>query len=263
MRLVPANASESIIFNTAREPWSDVRLRRAVALAIDKADLVRKVTFGTTLPATEDLPQFSWAYEPQAGTSKADVPEAKRLLDEAGWRPGTGDIRQKNGRPLTLELASRTDSLTDRNVGVVLSSMLRNVGIDVSLKAYTTALFFGPYSEGGILATGKYQSGLMIWYAGADPDDSSQFLCSEIPPHGYDWSHYCTPEMDAAQRAALANYDRPTRKRAYATVERLIARDAPYVYLWWPRQIEAINDDLHGFRPNGIVEDWNAYQWSL
>mgnify|MGYP003623191614 CR=1 FL=1 len=69
--------------------------------------------------------------------------------------------------------------------------------------------------------------------------------------------------MDAAQRDALAHYDRPTRKRAYASIEALLALDAPFVYLWWPRQIEAVNTDLKGFRPNGIVENWNAWEWSI
>jgi ABC-type transport system substrate-binding protein len=69
--------------------------------------------------------------------------------------------------------------------------------------------------------------------------------------------------MDAAQRLALADYDLPTRKRAYATIQERLAADAPYVYLWWPRQIEAVSADLQHFRPNGIVEDWNAYEWSF
>jgi ABC-type transport system substrate-binding protein len=69
--------------------------------------------------------------------------------------------------------------------------------------------------------------------------------------------------MDDAQRIALSHYDRPTRKRAYAQIEQLLANDAPFIYLLWPRQIEPINNDLRNFRPNGIVENWNAYAWSI
>ncbi len=263
VRLVPTNATESIMFDTERAPWNDARVRRAVGLAIDKGELVRTITSGTTIAATEDQPRSLWSFDPGAGTDEPDVAEARRLLDEAGWKVGPSGIRTKNGRPLQLELASRADVLTERNIGVVVASMLRNVGIDVAQKSYLTSIYYAPYAEGGILARGKFDAGLMVWYAGIDPDDSSQLTCRERPPQGYDWSRYCTARMDDAQRLALDRYDRPTRKRAYATIQRLLARDAPYVYLWWPRQIEAINDDLHGFRPNGIVEDWNAYQWSL
>ncbi len=88
-------------------------------------------------------------------------------------------------------------------------------------------------------------------------------MCDQQPPNGYNWTRYCNAQMDAQQRIALTHYDRPTRKAAYAKIQQLLATDVPYVYLWWPRQIEAVNDDLKGFRPNGIVEDWNAWQWTI
>jgi hypothetical protein len=69
--------------------------------------------------------------------------------------------------------------------------------------------------------------------------------------------------MDAAQYDALSHYEQARRKVDYATIEKLLAVDAPFVYLWWPRQIEAVNTDLRGFRPNGIVENWNAWTWSI
>lgn len=118
--------------------------------------------------------------------------------------------------------------------------MLRAAGIDVNPKGYTTALFYRPVGN-GILADGKYASGL----------------------HAIQLVALLQPRNGSRAERALANYDRPTRKRAYASIARLLARDNPFVYLWWPRQIEAVNDDLQGFRPNGIVEDWNAYQWWL
>jgi ABC-type transport system substrate-binding protein len=86
-------------------------------------------------------------------------------------------------------------------------------------------------------------------------------MCDQQPPSGYNWSRYCRANVDAAERTALSHYDRPTRKAAYAVVQRALAADVPYVYLWWPRAIEAFNSDLRGARPNGIIEDWNAYQW--
>ncbi len=262
VRLVPINANESIQFNVTKAPWSDARLRRAVGLAVEKSALVEKVTFGSTVPATEDLPPISWAFDPHAGTARSDVPLAGKLFDAAGWRMRSDGFRYREGRRLTLELSYRSDTLTDRNLSVVLASMLLGAGVDVALKGYETSLYFGPVGN-GILADGRYEAGLMLWYAGVDPDDSSQLVCSERPPAGYNWARYCSRAMDDAQRAALTRYARTSRIAAYSRIERLLATDAPFVYLWWPRQIEAVSDDLHGFEPNGIIEDWNAYRWSL
>ena len=135
--------------------------------------------------------------------------------------------------------------------------MLKDAGIDVQLKGYRTELLYGPLSEHGILASGSYDAGLETWYAGVDPDDSTQLLCNERPPDGYNWSRYCKARVDAAESLALSHYDLPTRKRAYGDVQRALAADVPYVYLWWPRAIEAVNSDLRGFAPNGPA-NWGA-----
>jgi peptide/nickel transport system substrate-binding protein len=140
--------------------------------------------------------------------------------------------------------------------------MLKDAGIEVDLKGYTTSKLFGPPGS-GVLADGKFEAGLQTWYSGTDPDDSTQLTCDQVSPRGYNWPRWCNHAMDAAQRDALTHYDRPTRKRAYSIIEHLLADNAPFVYLWWPRQIEAVNTDLRGFRPNGIVENWNAWEWSI
>jgi peptide/nickel transport system substrate-binding protein len=262
VRLVPMNANDAIIFNTQRAPFDQAGVRRAIGLAIDKPLLVREATYGTTVAATEDLPSFMWAFDPKAGTTARDLPQANALLDAAGWVRGSDGVRTKAGKRLTMGLAFRTDSITDRNRGVLIASMLKDAGIETELKGYTTSLLYGP-PRAGILADGKFDAGLQTWYAGSDPDNSTQLTCDQVAPNGFNWARYCNRAMDDAQRAALSHYDRPTRKRAYATIEELLARDAPFVYLWWPRQIEAVNTDLKSFRPNGIVESWNAWQWSI
>jgi len=262
VRLVSLNANDAIMFNTKAPPFDVARVRRAVGLAIDKPQLVREATYDTTVPATEDLPPQLWAFDPHAGTSTRDLPAARALLDAAGWRAGPDGMRARLGRRLTMSLAFRSDSATDRSRSVLVASMLKEAGFEVDLKGYTTAkLYAGPGS--GVLADGKFEAGLQTWYAGTDPDDSTQLTCNEVAPRGFNWSRYCNREMDAAQRTALSHYDRATRKRAYSTIEHLLARDAPFVYLWWPRQIEAVNSDLRGFRPNGIIENWNAWEWSI
>ncbi len=162
-----------------------------------------------------------------------------------------------------IGFAYRPDSYTDRIRIAPIAAMERDAGIELEPKGYNTSLLYATQAQGGILASGKFQSTVGPWYAGIDPDDSTQLLCDQFPPHGWNWARYCNPKMDAAQRIALSHYDISTRKRAYSRIEELLAEDAPFVYLWWPRQIEAINDDLKNFRPNGIIENWNAYEWSI
>lgn len=263
VRLIPFNGFHAIQFNTKRAPFDDPRVRRAVGLAVDKNELAEKLSFGTAEAATEDIPRSMWAFDPNAGTTKRDLPAARALLDAAGWHADPSGIRRRKGRPLAIGLAYQVESAVDRRRVPILVGMLREAGIVAEPKGYTEILLFATASEHGILASGNFDAVITTWFAGVDPDDSTQLLCNQFPPNGWNWSRYCDPKMDDAQGIALSHYDRPTRKRAYAQIEQLLADDAPFIYLLWPRQIEPVNSDLKNFRPNGVIENWNSYQWSI
>ena len=126
-----------------------------------------------------------------------------------------------------------------------------------------SSVIYGGYGSGGTLARGKYQLAIYLWYAGLDPDDSAQFTCANRPPNGYNQSFYCSPAMDAAQAKAQASYEIAARKPAYATIESLLVRDVPIDFLWWFRNIQVLNPDLHGFDPNPVVETWDISTWSI
>ena len=100
-----------------------------------------------------------------------------------------------------------------------------------------------------------------------DPDDHSLYQCDQIPrpahPEGANYSRYCSPAMEALQKAALGTYDQAARKKPYSAIQKLLADDLPENYIWFPRQIQPINPDFKGFTPNPVNESWNAYQWEI
>ena len=261
--LVDHNGYESIQFNTSRPLLKDKRVRQAMAYAIDRAALVEKFTYGSARVATEDLPNFMWAYNPNVTKYVHDIAKAKSLMAAAGWTPGPDGILAKNGKKMRVSLVYNQSNSTRRVASVQIQAMLRDIGVDAQIKTYPASLLFAPYGMGGILQTGKFDLGISGWFAGIDPDDSSNYLCQMIPPGGYNYTRYCSPQMQAAQAMALEHYDEATRKKAYDKIQELLADDMPQLFLWWPRQIQAINPDFTGFAPNPVTESWNAYQWSI
>ncbi|MBV8148582.1 MAG: hypothetical protein JO092_05800, partial [Candidatus Eremiobacteraeota bacterium] len=165
--------------------------------------------------------------------------------------------------PLILVLVSNNSNATRRAGCLQLQAMLRQAGINVEIKYYPGQELFAPAGMGGILQLGKFDISWAGWYAGIDPDDSAQMLCEDFPPGGYNYARYCNQDMQAAQNAALTRYDRPSRVAAYRKTQELLARDNPYIYLWWTRQMEPISVDFKGFDPNPVVESWNSWQWSI
>ena len=256
-----------MIMNTSRPPLNDVRVRRAISYAVNKVALVHDDTGDTATVAWADQPPFMWAYEPGVQRYPHDVAKARELLQSAGWVPGSDGIMRKNGQPLSLQIAYNVENATRRNVAVQVQAMAKEAGIDVEVKSYPTNIFFATYGQGGILTNGKFDLSVSGWIAGIDPDDHSLYESGEIPrpshPDGTNYSRYDNPEMDAAQRTALGTYDLATRKKAYSTIQKLLARDLPENYIWFPRQLQPISPNFKNFAPNPVNEAWNAYQWEI
>jgi peptide/nickel transport system substrate-binding protein len=257
------NGYEGMMFNLSHPVVADPRVRRAIAMGIDKASLAARLTHGQEKVATEDLPDWMWAYDHGVQAVQYDPTAARALLAQAGWKPGPDGIVRKNGVPMQLLLVTDTQTATHRDESLLVQAALRRIGVGVSVKYYPQDILYAPAGMGGIVHGGKFDLVFWPWFAGVDPDDSSQFTCRNIPPYGYNDSRYCNPEMESAQQAALTHYGRVMRAGAYARVESLLARDNPLVFFWWNRTQEAISVDFKGFAPNPTVESWNAWQWSL
>lgn len=245
--LTPFNGYEGIMFNNARGPTKDIRIRRAIQYALDKRSLVQRLTFGAADVATQDLPSFLWAYDRAMQPTRYDPALAKRLLAAAGYGP--------NHR-LSLELYYEQSSAINKALSVQVQSTLADLGIDVHTHSQLSSIIYGGYGAGGTLARRRYDIALYTWIAGIDPDDSAQFTCANFPPGGYNQSYFCDPAMDAAQNVALTTYAQSGRKAAYARIARILEQQVPLDFLWWPKQIQAVNPDLRGFDPNPVVETW-------
>lgn len=261
--LVKAPSYSSVVYNMQHPPLDDLRVRQAVTYAIDEKRIVDNLEYGTARLATADLSDFYWAFDPSLAPAPYDPQKAAALLDSAGWTAGPGGIRHKNGQALSLQLVYGQGSETARAIGVQIQSDLRAVGIDVPIKTYTYSMLYATKAQGGILNNGKFDLTEWSWVAGADPDDSSQWMCNMAPPAGNNNAHYCNPQLDAAERAALSTVDRAKRKKAYATIQRLLLQDAPAAFEFYSRLRYAINPNLQNFKPNGPSEGWNAYEWNL
>lgn len=253
----------SLQFNTSHSPLDDVRVRRAIAYAVDERRIIDTLLFGTAVPAAADLSDFYWAYNPNVQRYPHDLRKADALLDAAGWTRRGNGIRERNGHPLSLELVYGSGNATARQMGVQIQSDLRQAGVNVEIKTYTYTMLYATKAAGGILDNGKFDLAEYPWVAGADPDDSSDWMCGMAPPAGNNISHYCNPRLDALERDALSHFDRARRKKDYDLIQQILASDAPAAFQYYQRQRWALSTRLKHFAPNGISGAWNAYQWSI
>ncbi len=253
----------NVYINNARPVFKDLRVRQALAYLIDKKALVDTLTGGSATIGGADQPPSSWAYEPNIVRYPPNVAKARALLAQAGYAPGPDGMMRKGGQPFSIQVSTNQSNATRRLAETSIQTMLRAGGIDLQIKNYPGSLWFATYGQGGIQSGGKYDIAVTGWIAGLDPDDHSLFRCDQFPPAGTNYTRYCSRAMDAAQDAALGTYDQAARKKAYSTVQKLIATDIPEIVVWYTRFPQATSPDFKGFDPNPINEAWNAYQWEI
>ena len=259
----PFNEFWYLSFNMTHPPLDDVRVRRAIAMAIDKHYVVNEVLHGAALPAQSDQPAFSWAYDPSLRAPAYDPSAAAQLLTSAGWMLGSDGYRHKNGKTLELSYSYSTNAGDAMRYGPVFQATMRQLGIAIDVKGYPDAIYYASKPAGGILYNGKFDIAYEGWIAGVDPDDRTLWACDQRPPDGFNSAFLCDPRIDEQENIATASYDRRVRRAAYVRIQQLLNRDLPAVFLYWVLRNDNIRDGFVGYRPAPAVSEfWNSWQWN-
>jgi len=262
--LTPFTQYSVLGFNVKRPVMSEVAVRRALAYATDRKRMIETVTYGVQLLGEGDQPAFSWAHDPNLRPIPFDPDKARAVLDAAGWKAGPDGVRAKNGRRLHLEIATTTGSALGNRVAVLLQSAWRDVGVEAEIKSYAASLMFANFSNGGIVQGGKFDVDFFSWINGIDPDDSTNFMCDQIPPAGQNVFRFCNAELDAQERIATTSFDRDVRKKAYARIQQIIVDQVPMLTLWFARRFDIANDDLQNYKPaHAVTTFWNTWEYSI
>ncbi|HVS46288.1 MAG TPA: peptide ABC transporter substrate-binding protein [Verrucomicrobiae bacterium] len=248
-------------FNTNRPFLHDVRVRLAIAEAVDWKNINDTVYHGYNLLATSDVFPQSWA-APTIPRYPYDVANAKRLLKAAGWTPGPdGIMKNAKGAKLQLYLSSGTNKPENAQAEVVIQGMLRQAGFDIQIRNYPVNVLF---ARTGPLYTGNYDMEWTVYLNGNDPDNSGNWAGSEIPPHGANTSWLRDPIVDQTSLAAERTFDQAVRKRLYQREEERIHQLVPAVFFYWENQYTATNSDVKNYDPAAfLLDSWNSWQWSI
>lgn len=247
-----------VTLNTKRAPLDDIRVRQALALAIDRPRLVQTVYHGNAVSADGLVPPYDWGYTP-LHSENFNITRAQELLDEAGWRAGSGGVRERDGRPLSINMIYYTEQAVLGTLAVQLQAAWAAIGVHVELHPMPVAAYI---ARSGPLLTGHYEAVLEATAFGSDSPDRSILLDPRLPLH-MDDANYGDADVLRWNDAAEATYDRARRKALYSLVDRRVARDVPYIPIAWADTIVGYNDRLERVvipsvgAVYGFVNDWS------
>jgi peptide/nickel transport system substrate-binding protein len=228
-----------MLLNNEDPALRDLRVREAIALALDRQAVIDARFQGRAVLATGLLPPMHWAYNGDVPRWTRDLPRARALLDAAGYRPGPDGVR--------LRLTYKTSADAFRvSVAHVLAAQLADVGIVVEVRPFEFATFFADIKRG------NYQIATMQTTPITEPDFYFSYFHSSRIPSDEDrdaqnrWS-YRNADFDRVAAAARHEIDRDVRKGLYAEAQRLVARDLPVIPLWHEDNVVLSNVDVQGY----------------
>jgi peptide/nickel transport system substrate-binding protein len=203
----------------------DVRVRRALAYAVDRDAIVKYLRRGLATPAVGMMPPIAWAFEPDVFRFTHDPGRARRLLDEAGYPDPDGD-----GPAPRFTLTMKVQSIEfSRLQSAVIQQSLQEVGVALDVRMYEFATLYADVLKG------NFQLYTLQWTGGfaADPDILRRvFHSQQTPPSGFNRGYFNDPHVDELIDHATVSTDPEERQRLFSEVQRILAQDVPYISLW-------------------------------
>jgi peptide/nickel transport system substrate-binding protein len=231
----------------------DIRVRRAIGLALDRRLLVQ-VIFGSygEVPYGPASP-ILWIRHGAPRPERQDLPEARRLLAAAGWRDTDGDgTLDRAGHPLTLSLSLPNTSAIRKQMSVLMQEQLRGIGIRLELQQYD----FPVWNERR--TAGDFD----VDFAALSQDPSPTGLTQSWTCNGgNNVARYCDPRVDSLIEQAVLGRGDPAEH--WHAVLRQIEADAPAIFLYAPTYVYAVNRRFRNVSLSPVSSWLLLREWSV
>ncbi|MCJ7824714.1 MAG: ABC transporter substrate-binding protein [Anaerolineales bacterium] len=244
-------------FNLRNEPLQDIRVRHALSYALNKNQIVDKIMKGLAQRLYSTVVPTNEYFNPDVPHYDYDLEKAKELLEEAGYTPGPGGILEKDGEPLKLKLIyGPNSSKTLEKIAIVAQAQLGEVGVDVEIQSYEWGAFLDAQKKPPF----DWDLTIGAWAGTLEPYWMNQIWSEKFIP-ALNHVAYVSQEVEDLFEEAKTECD--DLHRIYGDIQRIIAEDSPYIFLFQNVSYAAINQRVKGIRPTPLGIGYNIHEWYI
>jgi len=228
---LPNGTCRFLAANTTKPEFADKRFRQAVAYAIDRPTITKALFKDMFIPIYGPFVQ-SWAKNPDDNQYPYNPEKAKALLREIGW----------NASRVVEIVYYYTDAIS-KSLMETIQQMLVAVGVKTSLRLVPD----DPPWEKEVYNEATYDLAFAAQGVPLDPDQATALIDSrKIYPNGVNYSRYKNPRVDQLLDAGRAAAVQSERQKIYQEIDKILNEDLPYIWLWEPAAVTAINKRVVG-----------------
>lgn len=229
-----------LAFQTLKKPFDDVRVRRAVVMALDKSAIVAAVYQDLGKPAHGPLPPGMWSYAPSAATPSFDPARARELLAEAGYPDGFET-------DLWAMPVQRPYNPNARRMAEMIQADLAHVGIRVKIVTFEWSQYLKR------IRSGEHQMALWGWISdNGDPDNFLHTLLSADAARdgGGNIAKWSYKPFDDLVVKAKREIDQSVRAKLYSQAQMIFAEQTPWAPIAYTTTITAVSRKMINYRPD-------------
>jgi peptide/nickel transport system substrate-binding protein len=263
----------SPVEQTPHPIFGDVRVRQALAHAVDVESIIANILLGEGTRITAFEPPTSWAYNTDLAPRTFDMEAAAALLDEAGWTDEDGDgVREchgcmyaEEGTPFEVDLSTNEDNNARVEIGTYFQDQMTQLGVQVN---------FAPVDFNTLvdaLLNQTFDLAILGWSLSYPPDPDQQQIFSreaDVPGGGFNFGSYHNDEfMELNNQGRLFEStngcDLTARADYYKQMQELILEDQPYIFIAQGRNMYAAGGNVGNWGPIANQPFFNVEEWAI
>ncbi len=243
----PSHGYTYLGFNLQKKKFQDKRVREAINLAINRKELIDILFFSHGRVCTGPFMPGSFAFNPNVKPPKPNLTRAKELLQEAGYN---------KKHPLEFEIATNSNNSIRMYAAQIIQYQLAKIGIKVKIRAMEWQAFLNT-----VVTPRKFDTILLGWALGLTPDAYSIWHSEQAKLGGFNLVGYKNEKVDRLIKEAETTIDSERLSHIYQEIFRLIVEDIPYIFLYIPNSITAVNKKIQNVEPSIVGIMHNEIDW--
>jgi peptide/nickel transport system substrate-binding protein len=261
--LVPGSSVESIYLNLERPQFKELAVRQALYAAMDRKSIIDTIYYGVVSPTETFMPRKSFYFDPNLPVQEFNLDQARKILDDAGWKPGSDGVREKNGVRLEFNNSTTSGNNLREQVQQFLQQTFEQIGVKMNIANLPAAVMFGEF-----WLKSQFDSAMsgVTHLIAADPDATNRLATSAIAAKGGKGSNvgqYSNPEVDALLKQGTQTFDPEARRKIYVRIQQIVRQDLPFLPLFAATYVIGTKQGLEGWVPNTNTRtaSWHAAGW--
>ncbi|MBP7055631.1 MAG: peptide-binding protein [Candidatus Omnitrophica bacterium] len=253
----PSFSYTYIGYNLNDPKFKDIRVRKALDMAVDKEAIIDTVLFGLGRLTTGPYLLDSWAYNKEVKPNPYDPARAKELLKDAGWTDSDGDgWVDKDDKVFEFTLLVNQGNIDRERTAEMVQGYLKAVGVRMKIRVLEWNAMINEF-----INKRRFEAVLMGWFLARDPDNYDIWHSSKTREAEFNFIGYSNPEVDRLLVKGRQTFDQDERKVAYNKIHEIIYDEQPCTFLYSSEILPIVNSRFKNVKTSPIGIGYNFIKW--